>query len=600
MREPPPVTASTVLDTRTKAGTRAGLAAWLALAFSALSVVLTASLLFGVSREVSDTVHAESSQRLADLAGQAVDKLDRTLYERYREVRSLSWRPELRAADTGAVRRLLDHTQSSHEHYAWMGWISAEGKVLAGTGRLLEGRNLANRPWFQAALRAKFSGDVHDAVLLAGLLAKTGTEPPRVIDLAFPVYDADGNLAGVLAAHIAWEWASEVAGSLSTAADRIDARLLIASRSGEILMGPRELLRQAVQPPLPPDDDRPPQGAYAANAADGTAWLTGYARSAGHRDFPGFGWTVLVQQPLEVALAPVARLRKVIALIGLSMAALFSIVGILFARRIAAPLVQLANWSRSVSRGGVSPALHDDERIPGAYREIEHLAGSVRTMVKGLQGSERKLQTLAQKEELLREDERQQVVRRLHDDVAVPLASARALIGHGSKQASGHAAAFYDAEKTIDSALGSLRELMEELRPSVLDQLGLWAAIEWYLDRWRQRTGVECNWDCEADLDALPIARDQATGVFRLVQQVLAASKPSTADMLLRARTTPQGLILRFFGGDWQEDDAFAGKVSVEIFNLEERVRRLGGEMRILREEDGRQLLVVSLPLARA
>ncbi|PMY44289.1 GGDEF domain-containing protein, partial [Pseudomonas sp. GW456-L12] len=73
------------------------------------------------------------------------------------------------------------------------------------------GQAVQQRPWFQAGLRGEYTGDPHEAVLLAKLLpGLPNGEPLRFIDFAAPIRNADGQVIGVLGAHAHWSWVTHI------------------------------------------------------------------------------------------------------------------------------------------------------------------------------------------------------------------------------------------------------------------------------------------------------------------------------------------------------------------------------------------------------
>src|SRR5205085_11451055 len=73
--------------------------------------------------------------------------------------------------------------------------------------------------------------------------------------------------------------------------------------------------------------------------------------------------------------------------------------------------------------------------------------------------------------------------------------------------------------KLIDSTIGSVRKLATELRPGVLDDLGLVAAIEWQAREFQARTGITCRLSLPAE--DIEFGAEQATAVFRIFQEIL-------------------------------------------------------------------------------
>ena len=71
----------------------------------------------------------------------------------------------------------------------------------------------------------------------------------------------------------------------------------------------------------------------------------------------------------------------------------------------------------------------------------------------------------------------------------------------------------------IESTINTVRRISSELRPGVLDDLGLVAAIEWQAQQFQKRTGLKVHW--ETDLDTVDVSHEGATAVFRIFQEVL-------------------------------------------------------------------------------
>ncbi|MHA0111035.1 hypothetical protein ACXYUI_28445, partial [Klebsiella pneumoniae] len=74
--------------------------------------------------------------------------------------------------DPAALRSSLEDFQRSFSEFAWIGFADADGRVVASSGGLLEGKSVAARPWFKQGLDRMAVGDVHEAVMLSSLLAQ--------------------------------------------------------------------------------------------------------------------------------------------------------------------------------------------------------------------------------------------------------------------------------------------------------------------------------------------------------------------------------------------------------------------------------------------
>lgn len=368
------------------------LAAWLALAFTLLSFLLSVLLVTVIERRNTEQVKTSIGNGLEELALQTSDKLERGMYERYREVRLIAQRRGLRPQSPLARRReTLDQMQDSYGYYSWIGVAGLDGKVQAAARGLLEGADVGKRPWFRDALRGRHAGDVHEAVLLSKLLPRQ-KEPWRFVDVAFPVPGDDGRPEGVLGVHLSWQWARDVERSvIAPIAARRQVEALIVDANGQVLLGPPGWQGSTLALDSLQAAQTHKGGGYLVEQwPDGGSWLVGYARGHGHADYPGLGWTVLVRQNVDDAYAPVRRLREYGLAAGVLLAGLCSLAGVLVARRITRPLDELA-WSAQRIRGG-EPAPITPGR--GGYEEVEALSGTLNVLVADLVRRRRQLEHL--------------------------------------------------------------------------------------------------------------------------------------------------------------------------------------------------------------
>jgi len=105
------------------------------------------------------------------------------------------------------VERSLNTLQKSMPKFSWVGYTDINGIVLAATQGMLNGKNVASRPWFIQGRRKNSTVDVHDAILLAQMLKEDDAHAPiRFIDVASPVLNDKGISTGVLGAHLSIGW----------------------------------------------------------------------------------------------------------------------------------------------------------------------------------------------------------------------------------------------------------------------------------------------------------------------------------------------------------------------------------------------------------
>ena len=372
-----------------------GLSANLAFWFCFSSIVLTLLLSQVIEGEATSSLRTEIGQRLADLALQTTDKLDRGMYERFREVQLMADRTVIGdpAVAPAEKQKLLDRMQQTYRYYAWLGIADMNGRIVASSNGILQGADISKRPWYPNALHGVFIDDVHEAKLLEKLLpAEASGEPIRFVDVAFPYLTPDKNVGGVLAAHLSWSWARSIEQSVISADARrrhIDA--MIVGRDGMILLGPPGLQGTKLNQ-INFDNALHGEGKFAVETwSDKKSYLVGYSVSHGFDAFPGFGWTVLIRQDLDEAFAPVRKIQNQVLWSGFAIALIFSLMGLFNARRISRPLVALAESATKLRRG---EARDLGELRDKGYREISALTESLGALVADLQHNQLALSEL--------------------------------------------------------------------------------------------------------------------------------------------------------------------------------------------------------------
>ena len=393
---------------------RFGLGTYLALAFSLMSVLLTLILTMMINATVTEQTKLRIGNEIADDARQISLQLDQSMFERYREVQLLAARvAPVRGGDVAAwqrdYRQTLNDLQQSYPYYAWIGVTDEKGAVLAATQNILQGEDVSKRPWFKNAQRGTYVGDVHEAKLLSTLLPNNSAEPLRFVDIAFPFKTADGQVQGVMGAHLYWQWAADIQKSVigGVANDRtVDA--LIVSADNTVLLGPRDIQGQTLT--LASVRDTPAgRSAYRIETwPDGIDYLVSVTQSTGYKAFPGLGWKVVVRQKLGDAYAPVAQLRQRLLTIGVFVAIMFLIIGLGVARLITRPIEALSLAAREIRAGRLS-------EIPNEatdYREVRTLRGSLNELIRNVVRSEARLRGIlgSATDAIITIDDRQNVV----------------------------------------------------------------------------------------------------------------------------------------------------------------------------------------------
>jgi two-component system sensor histidine kinase UhpB len=207
---------------------------------------------------------------------------------------------------------------------------------------------------------------------------------------------------------------------------------------------------------------------------------------------------------------------------------------------------------------------------------------------------------LAQQLIALQESERLALARELHDDLAQHCTAIR-IEAACIQRSRDHQQAAAAAQRVADVAEGlhrSVRGLLRRLRPAELDELGLVAALHALCAAWRERSGVDCSFVHDGELDSLGNATD--TALYRVTQEAL-------ANVMRHAGATRVRIELRVKSGALDlavEDDgcgfdASTARRGLGLLGATERVAALGGQLRATSAPGGGTQLHASLPLRR-
>ncbi len=152
--------------------------------------------------------------------------------------------------------------------------------------------------------------------------------------------------------------------------------------------------------------------------------------------------------------------------------------------------------------------------------------------------------------------------------------------------------------KVIDRAIQTVRKIATELRPEVLDHLGLRSAIDWQMQEFQTRTGIECNLNSNFENIEVPI--DCATGVFRIFQETLTnIARHANANRIdIRLEQHPDCLLLEVKdnGKGISQADIERG-TSLGLLGMRERTLLLGGQIDIRGTRGKGTTVSVRIPL---
>ena len=206
--------------------------------------------------------------------------------------------------------------------------------------------------------------------------------------------------------------------------------------------------------------------------------------------------------------------------------------------------------------------------------------------------------------QVVREEEKSKLARDMHDELGGILVSAKMDVAWVEKRLKDRdreaATKLQRALQALDDGVQIKRRIIEELRPTLLDNLGLSAALDWQVHEICDRAGLKCTVSTPAD-DA-SIAPHVAIALYRVLQEALtnivkyARAKNVNVDLGI----APDNLTLLIEDdGIGIPVDAQTDRLSHGIVGMRQRVKALHGEFSIARRGEGGTLIEVNIPLDR-
>ena len=197
-------------------------------------------------------------------------------------------------------------------------------------------------------------------------------------------------------------------------------------------------------------------------------------------------------------------------------------------------------------------------------------------------------QTLSQKLIAAQEAERSRVARELHDEIGQALTAIKLNL-QAVQSAAGDgplAGRLKESMVIVDRALRQTRDLSLRLRPMLLDDLGLVAALRWHIDHWAQQAGVQAEF--VAQLSAARLSPELETACFRIAQEALTNVMRHARASQIRVELTQRGaelhLDIRDDGVGFDPDALAKGRASEAALGLQgmrERALIMNGDIEI-------------------
>jgi signal transduction histidine kinase len=201
------------------------------------------------------------------------------------------------------------------------------------------------------------------------------------------------------------------------------------------------------------------------------------------------------------------------------------------------------------------------------------------------------------------EAERKQIALEIHDELGQSLTALKVDLSWLAEKMPQNEVKLAKRIEDMSSLTGSIIETVQkittELRPGILDNLGLRAAIEWQTEEFSSRTGIDCNLDSLEEIDGLD--QTQSTACFRILQESLTniARHAKATEVKISMKREDDRLILQIHdNGRGISEGEIADRTSIGLLGMKERAQALGGELNIKGIAGKGTSVTVSIPLA--
>ncbi|MCH7732852.1 MAG: PAS domain S-box protein [Candidatus Marinimicrobia bacterium] len=216
-----------------------------------------------------------------------------------------------------------------------------------------------------------------------------------------------------------------------------------------------------------------------------------------------------------------------------------------------------------------------------------------------IKDSQKQLQALSLHIQRMQEEERTRISREIHDELGQSLTGIKMDLVWLKDEMSLRQKPLIDKLiKFIDTTMNTVQRISTQLRPVILDDLGLVAAIEWQIQDFQNRSGINCELNFETE--DISIDQDRSTAIFRILQEALTniLRHAEANEVIVNLEQREKTLLMSVIDdGKGIYKEQITDRNSLGILGMKERLQPWGGEFQISKMNGSGTKLMVQLPL---
>jgi len=317
------------------------------LILSLVPLIIIGSTSFVVTK---NQLEENAEEYLLVLARDCGRKISYYVDSRYQDIKLLSKADVFQGTDTDAMQKYVTAVKEVYPYYVAVSIIDQNGTITACTNEELVGESRSDKEWFQRAIQCK-----EDDLIVTDPYRAETADWKMLIGFNSPITDeSNKEVIGVLTTRVAMDHIVQRIQALDERTLGDNHAYLLSSR-GEILAGPDESDFLTTH--------RLYNYSVVQDLLDGKTGITEYENDRGEKvisgryalsgegDFDGWGWGIIVTEPVSEALMAAYVIRNVLVALLLVISVLVTVLAIFVSRRFSRPITQVSESALRIARG---------------------------------------------------------------------------------------------------------------------------------------------------------------------------------------------------------------------------------------------------------